>query len=88
MAIQLSGLYEDSEARDYTILQDDVQRSDRDGFTIHVRVMRQHDPEPRSGTIYLSDETWTDAGPSDEARGNAIGRALVVVGGASGTDRV
>jgi hypothetical protein len=39
--------------------------------------MRQHDPETRSGTIYLSDDTWTDAGSSDEARGNAIGRALV-----------
>jgi hypothetical protein len=77
MAIQLSGLYEDAEARDYTVLQEDVQRSERDGFTIHVRVMRQNDPETRSGTVSLSNETWTDAGPSDEARSNAIGRALV-----------
>ena len=77
MPIQLSGLYEDSEARDYTILQEDVQRSERDGFTVHVRVMRQHDPEARAGTVYLSNETWTDAGASDEARSNAVGRALV-----------
>jgi hypothetical protein len=77
MAIQLSGLYEDTEARDYTILQEDVQRSQREGFTVRLRVMRQNDPEMRSGTVDLSDETWTDAGSSDEERSNAVGRALV-----------
>ncbi len=53
MPIQLSGLYEDAEARAYTILQEDVQRSENNGFTIHLRAMRQKDPETRSGTLYL-----------------------------------
>ena len=45
MPIQLSGLYKDSEARDYVILQEDIERTARHGFVVHVRVTRQHDED-------------------------------------------
>lgn len=77
MPIDLTGKYEDISARDYVLMQDDVQRTDRSASYAHMRVMRQRDEDVRSGTIYISDETFAGAGPDDDTRNGAIARALV-----------
>lgn len=77
MPIDLTGQYEDISARDYVLMQDDVQRTDRNASIAYVRVMRQRDENVRGGTIYISDETFTGAGPDDDTRNGAVARALV-----------
>ena len=77
MPIDLTGKYEDAEARDYVLMQDDVQRTDRSAFIAFVRVMREGDEIVRSGTIYISDETFTGAGSDDQTRNGAIATAVV-----------
>jgi hypothetical protein len=75
--IELAGKYEDASARGYVVMQDDAQRSERRAFIAFVRVMRQKDETVRSGTIYITDETFIDAGSDDESRSGAVARALV-----------
>ena len=41
MPVDLTGRYRDGDARDYVLMQDDVQRSDRSAFIAFVRVMRE-----------------------------------------------
>ena len=77
MPIDLTGKYEDVSARDYVLMQDGVQRTDRSAFIAFVRVMRQRDENVPSGTIHISDQTFTGAGPDDDTRNGAIARALV-----------
>jgi hypothetical protein len=75
--IDLAGKYEDASARDYVVMQDDAQRSERRAFMAFVRVMRQKDETVRSGTIYVPDEAFADAGSDEQSRNGAIARALV-----------
>jgi hypothetical protein len=75
--IDLTGKYEDVSARDYVVMEDSVQRTDRRAFIAFVRVMRQRDETIRRGSIYIDDETFAGAGPDDAARNGAIARALV-----------
>ncbi len=77
MAINLTGKYEDGSAREYVVMQDDVQRTDRIAFIAFLRVMRQRDEQVESGTVYISDDTFMEAGADDRARNDAIARALV-----------
>ena len=77
MPIDLTGKYGDGDARDYVLMQDDVQRTDRSASIAFVRVMRERDEIVRSGTIYISDETFTGTGPDDQARNGAIAAAVV-----------
>jgi hypothetical protein len=77
MPIDLTGKYVDADARPYVVMQDDVQRTDRSAFIAFLRVMRERDEIVRSGTIHISDETFTGAGADDQARNGAIAAALV-----------
>lgn len=77
MPIDLTGRYGDNSTRDYVLMQDDVQRTDRNAFIAFVRVMRHRDENVRSGTIHIYDETFAGAGTDDRARNEAIARALV-----------
>jgi hypothetical protein len=77
MPIDLTGAYEAADGRDYVLMQDSVQRTDRNAFIAFVRMMRERDEIVRSGTIHISDETFTGAGTDDQARNDAIANALV-----------
>ncbi len=77
MAINLTRKYEDGRAREYLVMQDDAQRTDRSAFIAFLRVMRQRDEQVESGTVHISDETFMGAGPDDHARNDAIARAIV-----------
>ena len=77
MAINLTGKYEDGSTREYVVMQDDVQRTDRIAFIAFLRVMRQRDEQVESGTVYISDDTFMGAGADDQARNDVIARALV-----------
>ena len=78
MAINLTGKYQDgSSAREYVVMQDDVQRTDRNASIAFLRVMRQRDEHVDSGNLYVSDETFAQAGADDHARNAALAASLV-----------
>jgi hypothetical protein len=77
VAINLTGRYEDGSAREYVVMQDDAQRTDRSAFIAFLRVMRQRDEQVESGTVYVHDDTFMAAGSDDAARNDAIARAVV-----------
>lgn len=77
MAINLTGQYKDGNARDYVVMQDDVQRTDRNASIAFLRVMRQRDELVESGNLYVSDETFAQAGADDHARNAALAASLV-----------
>jgi hypothetical protein len=69
-------------------MQDDAQRTDRSAYIAFVRVMRQRDEHVADGTIYVSDDTFSAAGPDDDARNDAVARALVGwIAGRPGAER-
>ena len=78
MAIYLTGRYQDTSGRDYVVMQDDLQRTDRNASIAFLRVMRQQDEQIGSGTIHVSDDAFAAAGSDDDARNSAIGGALIV----------
>ena len=77
MAVNLTGKYQDGSAREYVVMQDDVQRTDRVASIAFLRVMRQQDEQVESGTLYVHDDTFRAAGADDPARNEALARALV-----------
>ena len=77
MALNLTGRYEDGSAREYVVMQDDVQRTDRNAYIAFLRVMRKRDEHVDSGNLYVSDETFAQAGADDHARNAALAAALV-----------
>jgi hypothetical protein len=77
VAINLTGKYEDGTAREYVVMQDDAQRTDRNAYIAFLRVMRQRDEQVESGTVYVHDDTFMAAGSDDHARNDAIARAVV-----------
>jgi hypothetical protein len=77
VAINLTGKYQDGSAREYVVMQDDVQRTDRIASIAFLRVMRQQDEQVESGTVYISDDTFMGAGADDHARNDVIARAIV-----------
>ena len=76
VAINLTGKYDDR-AREYVVMQDNIQRTDRNASIAFLRVMRQQDEQVESGTLYVHDDTFMAAGADDPARNDAIARALV-----------
>ena len=77
MAINLTGKHQDDSGRDYVVMQDDAQRTDRNAYIAFLRVMRQRDEQVESGTVYVHDDTFVAAGSDDDARSRAIAQAIV-----------
>jgi hypothetical protein len=77
VAINLTGKFHDDKAREYVVMQDDTQRTDRNAWIVLVRVMRQRDEEVVSGSVYVSDETLSRLGADDATRSAALAEALV-----------
>ena len=77
MAINLTGKYQDGSAREYVVMQDDVQRTDRNASIAFLRVMRKRDEQVESGNLYVSDETFAQAGADEHARNAALAASLV-----------
>jgi hypothetical protein len=75
--IVLSGVYKDLAARDYAILQDDVQPSG-DGCVVHVRVIRQGHPHIQCGTVRIPGPLATHAGLAGDPCSSAVGQALIL----------
>ena len=87
MAINLTGRYEDGSAREYVVMQDDVQRTDRNASIVFLRVMRKRNEQVESGNLYVSDETFAQAGADDHARSAALAASLVQwIAGEPGTE--
>ena len=77
MGLNLTGRYEDGTGRAYVVMQDDVQRTDRNASISFLRVMRQRDEEVVSGNVHISDEAFERAGADDTERSAALARAVV-----------
>jgi hypothetical protein len=77
VAINLTGTFRDDSGREYVVMQDDVQRTDRNAWIALVRMMRQRDEEVVSGSVYVLDETFSRLGADDAARSAAVAEALV-----------
>lgn len=88
MGINLTGRFHDDSTREYVVMQDDVQRTDRNASIALVRVMRQRDEEVVSGSVYVLDETFSRLGADDAARSAAVAEALVAwIAGQPGVER-
>lgn len=77
VSIVLSGVYKGLDARDYAVLQDDVQRIERGEFVAHVRVVRQWHPYVQTGTIRIPYNVFRSVGRTDEHRNSIISLAIV-----------
>jgi hypothetical protein len=77
VGINLTGKFQGDGTREYVVMQDDLQRTDRNAWIALVRVMRQRDEEVVSGSVYVSDETFSRLGADDAARSAAVAEALI-----------